>query len=130
MYIKLKVTAGRHSEGDRIYKKGDIIKADESFLTKFPCKFERVATESVQTPKEERKAADTDTPDKPETDSPAAPDEDDVTAEFKGAEENGLGVKKRREGYFVFDGDDEPANAEAITNKPGVKKFISEYLAE
>jgi hypothetical protein len=54
---------------------------------------------------------------------------DDVTADFPVAEAHDLTVKKDKRGWWVFDGDEDPANEKPLRKKD-VDVFLEEYLAE
>ncbi len=131
---------------------GGTIITEEDLIKKFPNKFVVVPTEATAqdtgTPEDEKtdvqKAAEAGakdlTPPPPETPPPLAPPETppplkmddgrtDVTGDFPYAPEAGVTVRRDKRGWWVFDGDAEPANEKALRKKD-VRAFVDELTAE
>jgi len=135
---------GQDKNGKDVFaKKGETFESDEDLIRLYPNKFvlvdlvaeaeakKKVEAEqknkvqvSLDTAKAQAKnQKDTKEPNKKDTKSK------DVTAQFPLADKNGLTVTKEKEGFNVFDGDEEPANEKPLSEEQ-VKKFLTDYLEE
>ena len=135
--------AGHVTLAGEAIPKGGTITTEEDLAAKFPGKFTVVPTgaqaQSVSTPEDEKtavqKAAEAGAKEiaAAETKAKAAgtPSDDgmtDVTKDFPSAEKAGVTVRRDKRGWWVFDGDEDPANEKAL-KKREVRAFIAD-LAE
>ena len=123
-----KNTGGSHTCLDgRVVAFGESITTDEDLAAKFPHKFQ------VQEPKPKPKPKPV-PPSAPKPKSkpkpkpkPKTPDMQDVTDAFAGAAAMGLAVRHDGRGWWVYDGDPEPAN-ETPLKETEVPSFIAELV--
>ena len=155
MYFKL--IGGQHAQGDKVYKKGDLVRSKDDLVKKFPNKFEksdkvdkRDAAEPLQDApiinapkgktikrvKKSKKDEETQTVTKP---TKGAADDgqhdlvemEDVTDKFPDAADSPLKVYKSKDGYRVVDSekDDEVLNEEPLEQSQ-VGPFLDKNLTE
>lgn len=119
------LTGGRHAEqvdGEQvILTKGDTIKTDSDLIKRFPNKFELAPGQKVAG-ETSGKSVDTSSQGASDTDARG----EDVTAQFEGAEDNGLSVFKLKKKFYVYD--DEAG--EVLGNGDGVKKADAKEVVE
>jgi len=119
---------------------GETITCEDDLAAKYPTKFVVVVdtgtvTQTTSTPEAEKtdvqKAAEAGAVDVGSQDAEPEIPEDmkDVTDEFPAAEEAELIVCKNKRGWWIFDGDDEPANEKPL-KKREVNAFVKDYLGD
>jgi len=115
----------------------EYITTEEDLITKFPNKFVEVVPPAppkkpapVVTVAEaaEEGAAEVAAP--PAKKKKVGEEMVDVTEKFPEAVAADLIVKKNKRGWWVFDGDAEPANEKPLRTKKALGKFLEEYLKE
>jgi hypothetical protein len=125
---------GSHTCRDgTVVPRGATVTTDEDLIAKFGKKFELVQPAPVVAKSPVQQAAEKGAEDGDEGnddgDSGADDGMADVTEDFPAATEADLTVKKDKRGWWVFDGDEDPANEKPLRKK-GVDAFLEEYLAE
>ena len=131
-------TGGGHTfrDGSQV-KHGETVENERDLAAQFPHHFKRVfpqsVTQTTATPETEKtpvqKAAEAGAADIAKPQQVVVPEGMvDVTADIPGATEAGVAVFKNKRGFWVYDGDTEPANEKPL-RKGDLPAFIKE-LAE